>query len=158
MNGNGGSASPQGKEQAVKITEVRIKLVEDLITSSERLLAFCSVVLDDEFVVHDLKIIDGTHGIFVAMPSRKRTRHCVCGCKNPLNAGFCNRCGCPLEEVQVERDDSGRTKMHADIAHPTRRRAREALEQAVIRAYWDEMALYAQPGYVSRYQVNGSSD
>ena len=45
------------------ITEVRIKLCEE---NNERLLAFCSVTFDNAFVVRDLKIIEGTKGVFVA--------------------------------------------------------------------------------------------
>ena len=64
------------------ITEVRIKLMEDH-NENERLQAFCSVTFDDAFVVRDLKIIEGTKGSFVAMPSRKLTDRCGgCGCKN----------------------------------------------------------------------------
>ena len=59
------------------ITEVRIKLCEE---NNERLLAFCSVTFDNAFVVRDLKIIEGTKGMFVAMPSRKLTDRCgKCG-------------------------------------------------------------------------------
>ena len=57
------------------ITEVRIKLMEDN-NENERLQAFCSVTFDDAFVVRDLKIIEGTKGSFVAMPSRKLTDRC----------------------------------------------------------------------------------
>ena len=57
----------------MEITEVRIKLVEG---SDDRLQAFCSITFDDCFVVRDLKIIDGSNGPFVAMPSRKLTAHC----------------------------------------------------------------------------------
>ena len=75
----------------MKITEVRIKLIED---AAERLLAFCSITLDSAFVVRDMKIIVGPNGPFVAMPSRKLTSHCQgCGCKNPIRANFCNQCG-----------------------------------------------------------------
>ena len=52
------------------ITEVRIKLMEE---SEDRLRAFCSITFDQAFVVRDLKIIEGTNGPFVAMPSRKMT-------------------------------------------------------------------------------------
>ena len=59
------------------ITEVRIKLMED---SDDRLQAFCSITIDDCFVIRDLKIIEGSSGPFVAMPSRKLTSHCPqCG-------------------------------------------------------------------------------
>ena len=66
----------------MEITEVRVKLMEE---PGERLQAFCSITFDDAFVVRDLKIIEGTTGPFVAMPSRKLTAHCPqCGCKNHL--------------------------------------------------------------------------
>ncbi len=58
----------------MEITEVRIKLMEE---PGERLKAFCSITFDNCFVVRDLKIIDGTNGPFVAMPSRKLTSHCA---------------------------------------------------------------------------------
>ena len=48
------------------ITEVRIKLCEE---NNERLLAFCSVTFNNAFVVRDLKVIEGTKGIFVAIGS-----------------------------------------------------------------------------------------
>ena len=70
----------------MEITEVRIKLMEE---PGERLKAFCSITFDDCFVVRDLKIIEGTNGPFVAMPSRKLTSHCPrCGMKNHLRAGL----------------------------------------------------------------------
>ena len=56
----------------MEITEVRIKLMEE---PGERLKAFCSITFDNCFVVRDLKIIDGSNGPFVAMPSRKLTTH-----------------------------------------------------------------------------------
>lgn len=51
----------------MKITEVRIRRIEN----EGKMRAVASVTFDDCFVVHDIKIIDGTNGRFVAMPSRK---------------------------------------------------------------------------------------
>src|SRR5256885_10243763 len=87
--------------------------------NNERLQAFCSVTFDDAFVVRDLKIIEGTKGSFVAMPSRKLTDRCPgCGCKNHLRARFCNQCGGRLDEDRATRDATGRAKLHAAIAPP----------------------------------------
>lgn len=131
------------------ITEVRIKLCE---MNSERLLAFCSVTFAGAFVVRDLKIIDGTRGVFVAMPSRKLTDRCGgCGFKNHLRARFCNGCGHRLDENRAGRDADGRAKLHADIAHPINPRARQEVQDAVVKAYQDEKARAATPGYVCRY-------
>ena len=51
----------------MKITDVRIRRVSD----EGKMKAVASVTFDSEFVVHDIKIIDGQNGLFVAMPSRK---------------------------------------------------------------------------------------
>ena len=131
------------------ITEVRIKLCEE---NNERLLAFCSVTFDNAFVVRDLKIIEGTKGMFVAMPSRKLTDRCgKCGCKNHLRARFCNQCGGKLDEDRATRDADGRAKLHADIAHPINSACREVIQGHVIRAYQEERERSKQPGYVCTY-------
>lgn len=51
----------------MKITDVRVKLV----TSESRLRGIATITFDDSFVVHDIRIIEGENGIFVAMPSKK---------------------------------------------------------------------------------------
>jgi stage V sporulation protein G len=133
----------------VVITEVRIKLMED---NNERLLAFCSVTFDDAFVVRDLKIIEGSKGSFVAMPSRKLTDRCgQCGCKNHLRARYCNQCGHKLDEDRAIRDADGRAKLHADIAHPINSACREVIQSAILKAYWEEKERSKQPGYVCTY-------
>jgi len=133
----------------VVITEVRIKLMED---NNERLQAFCSVTFDDAFVVRDLKIIEGTKGSFVAMPSRKLTDRCgQCGCKNHLRARYCNQCGHKLDEDRATRDADGRAKLHADIAHPINSACREVIQSAVLRSFKEERERSKQPGYVCTY-------
>lgn len=49
------------------ITDVRIRK----ITSEGKMKAIVSVTFDNEFVVHDIKVIEGQNGLFIAMPSRK---------------------------------------------------------------------------------------
>ncbi len=133
------------------ITEVRIKLMEDH-NDNERLQAFCSVTFDDAFVVRDLKIIEGTKGPFVAMPSRKLTDRCPgCGCKNHLRSRFCNQCGCKLDENRATRDADGRAKLHADIAHPINSACREVIQTAVLKSFTEEKERSKQPGYVCSY-------
>ena len=133
------------------ITEVRIKLMDDS-HENERLQAFCSVTFDDAFVVRDLKIIEGTKGSFVAMPSRKLTDRCPgCGCKNHLRARFCNSCGGKLDEDRATRDADGRVKLHADIAHPINSACREVIQTAVLKAYHAERERSKLPGYVCTY-------
>ena len=133
----------------MEITEVRVKLMEE---PGERLQAFCSITFDDAFVVRDLKIIEGTTGPFVAMPSRKLTAHCPqCGCKNHLRAAYCNQCGGRLKEQPAGKDDEGRAKLYADIAHPINSACREMIQQRVIQAFEEEKARSKLPGYVPSY-------
>lgn len=51
----------------MNITDVRLRKVGE----EGKLKAIASVTFDDEFVVHDIKVIDGQNGLFIAMPSRK---------------------------------------------------------------------------------------
>ena len=51
----------------MQITDVRIRKVE----KEGKMNAVVSITIDDEFVVHDIKIIEGEKGLFIAMPSRK---------------------------------------------------------------------------------------
>jgi stage V sporulation protein G len=140
----------------VVITEVRIKLMED---NNERLQAFCSVTFDDAFVVRDLKIIEGSKGSFVAMPSRKLTDRCgQCGCKNHLRARHCNQCGHKLDEERALRDADGRAKLHADIAHPINSACREVIQGAILKSYREERERAKQPGYVCTYDELDAGD
>src|SRR5947208_12007779 len=137
------------RRTSVVITEVRIKLMDE---NNERLQAFCSVTFDDCFVIRDLKIIEGTKGSFVAMPSRKLTDRCGgCGSKNHLRARHCNQCGTRLDENRAIRDADGRAKLHADIGHPINSTCREYIQSAIIKAFQEERERSKQPGYVCRY-------
>jgi stage V sporulation protein G len=129
----------------MEISEVRVKLIEN---KDDRLKAFCSVTMDNEFVVRDIKIIEGTNGYFVAMPSRKMSDHCEkCGGKNHLRARFCNNCGAALPEDRARKDMKGRMKLHADIAHPINADCRKKIQDKVITAFTEELERSKQPGY-----------
>lgn len=51
----------------MQVTDVRIRK----ITKEGKMKAVVSITLDDEFVIHDIKIIEGEKGLFIAMPSRR---------------------------------------------------------------------------------------
>ena len=51
----------------MQITDVRVRK----ITKEGKMKAIVSITLDEEFVVHDIKVIEGEKGLFIAMPSRK---------------------------------------------------------------------------------------
>ena len=130
----------------MNITEVRVKLMSN---RQDKLQAFCSITLDDDFVIRDLKIIEGSSGPFVAMPSRKLADKCgKCSTKNHLRAKFCNECGNKLGGDRSSRDAKGRAKLHVDIAHPINPECREKLQERILRAYAEEVEKSQQEGYV----------
>ena len=137
----------------MNITEVRVKLTE---AKKNRLQAFCSITIDNDFVVRDLKIIEGYKGAFVAMPSRKLADKCTkCGCKNHLRARFCNDCGAKLDDKralgesrgEAREESRGKFKLYADTAHPINSKCRDEIEQKVLAAFKEETEKAKQPGY-----------
>lgn len=52
----------------MQISDVRVRKVSGL---EGKLRAYCSVVFDEMFVIHDLRVMEGVNGVFVAMPRRK---------------------------------------------------------------------------------------
>ncbi|MCR4782883.1 MAG: septation regulator SpoVG [Lachnospiraceae bacterium] len=53
----------------MNITDIRMRKIE----KEGKMKAVASITIDDEFVVHDIKVIEGEKGLFIAMPSRKAT-------------------------------------------------------------------------------------
>lgn len=66
----------------MKITDIRIRLMEK---DDSRLKAVASVTIDDCIAIHDIKIVDGTDGYFVSMPSRKSSRGEYRDIVHPIN-------------------------------------------------------------------------
>ncbi|MCF7955198.1 MAG: SpoVG family protein [Phycisphaerae bacterium] len=129
----------------MEITEVRVKLVAN---KDDRLKGFCSMTLDNDFVVRDIKVIEGTNGLFVAMPSRKMSDHCThCGGKNHLRSKYCNNCGGKLSEERAKQDDQGRMKLHADIAHPINAECRKNIQSTIVKAFEEEIEKSKLPDY-----------
>ncbi len=129
----------------MEITEVRVKLVR---SGPDKLHAFCSLTVDNAFVIRDLKVIEGSRGYFVAMPSRKLTDRCPrCDGKNHLRARFCNDCGARLPEDRAEKDEIGRARLHVDIAHPINSACRDLIQRKVLAAFHKEMDGAKQSGY-----------
>ena len=65
----------------MQITDVKIKK----IGGQERLRAVASITIDDAFVVHELRVIDGLNGLFVAMPSRRIDEMSFRDIAHPIN-------------------------------------------------------------------------
>jgi stage V sporulation protein G len=64
----------------MEITEVRVFPVDE-----DKLKAFVSIIIDDCFVVSDIKIINGNSGLFISMPSKKRKNGTFRDIAHPLN-------------------------------------------------------------------------
>ncbi len=119
--------------------------------SEDRLRAFCSITFDHSFVVRDLKIIEGSHGPFVAMPSRKLSNRCGrCGNKNHIRSNYCNNCGSRVRDNR-NLDDDAPNKLYADVAHPINQACRDLIQQHVVDEYRLELERAKLPGYISRY-------
>ena len=67
----------------MNITDVRIRKIND----ESKMKAVVSITFDDEFVVHDIKIIEGQNGLFIAMPSRKAADGEYRDIAHPINSG-----------------------------------------------------------------------
>ena len=127
----------------MELTDIQIELVS---FSSDRLRAFGRIVIDNSFMVRDIRILEGNQGLFVAMPSRKVMRPCPkCKEKNHLSANYCNECGGNLSKPQRE-SGSPEQRAFADIAHPINAECREKIEKAILLAFDDESRRASNPG------------
>ncbi len=73
------------------ITEVRVFVRNE---EDKKLKAYAAVTFDNVFVVRNIKVIEGSNGLFIAMPSRRIKQACPkCNFKNELRSKFCNHCG-----------------------------------------------------------------
>jgi stage V sporulation protein G len=121
----------------MEITEVRIFLKD---SPDKKLKAYATVTFDNAFVVRNIKVIQGTNGIFIAMPSRKVKQPCLkCGYKNEMRAKYCNQCGSSLPVAVRPVGEISAQAEHKDIAHPINQQFREYLQKKVLEAYEEEV-------------------
>lgn len=99
----------------MEVTNVRVKVMQ----SDGNLKAYATITFDDEFVVKDIKVVDGPKGLFIAMPSK------------PIK----NR----RTTEESEENPETREKFHKDIAHPINSAAREKIQKAILTAYEEEL-------------------
>ncbi|MBR1852902.1 MAG: septation regulator SpoVG [Lachnospiraceae bacterium] len=67
----------------MRITDVRVRK----LNKEGKMKAIVSITLDDEFVVHDIKVIEGEKGMFIAMPSKKASDGEYRDIAHPINSG-----------------------------------------------------------------------
>lgn len=66
----------------MRITDVRVRKV----AKEGKMKAVVSITIDDEFVVHDIKVIEGEKGLFIAMPSKKASDGEYRDIAHPINS------------------------------------------------------------------------
>ncbi|MBI5778918.1 MAG: septation protein SpoVG family protein [Planctomycetes bacterium] len=121
----------------MKITEVVVKLMDK---PGDSLKAFCNIVLDNGFIIRDLKVMLGSQGLCVAMPSRMIMVPCPeCRGHNPVFAQFCSACGCKLPNRSVTADARGRPELFTEIAFPVNKEFHSLITQKVLQAYETEL-------------------
>ena len=67
----------------MQITDVRVRKIE----KEGKMKAIVSITIDNEFVVHDIKVIEGEKGLFIAMPSRRAADGEYRDIAHPINSG-----------------------------------------------------------------------
>ena len=82
----------------MQITDVRIRKVE----KEGKMKAVVSITIDEEFVVHDIKGIDGEKGLFIAMPSRKAADGEYRDIAHPINSDTRNK----IQQIILEKYES----------------------------------------------------
>ena len=132
------------------VTKVRI---HGVAAGNPFLLAFASSTLDDMFVIHDLKVIQGKERIFVAMPDRKIVEGCLdCGCLNFLEAHVCHHCRRVLIVDPPDPEVHARIKVHTDIVHPLTSDCRALIENPVLDAFRKASDCIKQTGCLGPYE------
>lgn len=71
----------------MQVTDVRLRKIE----KEGKMRAIVSITLDNEFVIHDIKVIEGEKGLFIAMPSRKAADGEYRDIAHPINSGTRDR-------------------------------------------------------------------
>ena len=121
----------------MEITEIRVFQKEG---QDKKLKAYATVTFDNSFVVRNIKVIQGSGGLFIAMPSRKMKRLCQkCHFKNEVGSKFCSHCGAAIKPENQNTELSDAKAEHRDIAHPITQQFREYLQTKILEAYEKEI-------------------
>jgi stage V sporulation protein G len=96
----------------VEITDVRLRKIE----TEGKLRAYVSITFDDSFVVHDLRVIDGNKGMFVAMPSKRLPNGDHKDIAHPINTEIREKIqSAVLDVYQRELEEAPQAKVEAKV-------------------------------------------
>lgn len=90
----------------MQITDVRVKKV----TKEGKMKAIVSITIDNEFVVHDIKVIEGEKGLFIAMPSKKSLDGEYRDIAHPINSDTRDN----IQKIILERYAQSLTETETD--------------------------------------------
>lgn len=111
----------------MEITDVRLRKIE----TEGKLRAYVSVTFDDSFVVHDLRVIDGTKGMFVAMPSKRLPNGDHKDIAHPINTEIREKIqNAVLDVYNRELEEAPQVKVEAKVE--------EAVEEAKVEEKVEE--------------------
>lgn len=135
---------PHGSYKGVEEKTMNITMVYvELNDRGGPLRAYVDVVLDSNFMVHGLKVVEGERGMIVAMPSTRPKLMCPsCGHPDrPIVDDFCGNCGGQMpaynERVAASaaKQKDGKFRAHYDVCHPLNPQTRRMIEDVVLEAY-----------------------
>ncbi|MCS4487251.1 septation regulator SpoVG [Staphylococcus americanisciuri] len=85
----------------MKVTDVRLRKIQ----TEGRMKALVSITLEDAFVIHDLRVIEGNSGLFVAMPSKRTADGEFCDIAHPINSEMRQAIQDAVMKVYEETDE-----------------------------------------------------
>lgn len=110
------------------VTECRVTPVGD--SESGRLRAYASLILDGRLAIHDLKVVEGKHGQFIDMPSRRRHVRCPdCEARCSVTDRYCHACGAFLDPP--EHPD----RPFVSVVHPLDANFRQYLTDFILKEH-----------------------
>ncbi len=92
----------------MQVTDVRVRKIE----KEGKMKAIVSITFDNEFVIHDIKVIEGEKGLFIAMPSRKAADGEYRDTAHPINQGTREM----IQRVILEKYESTTLESAAEAA------------------------------------------
>ena len=107
-NTENGLCNISWEEQGMEITDIRIRRV----AAEGKLKAYVTVTFDDSFVVHNVKVIEGKSGVFIAMPSRRTKTGEYKDIAHPINSDF------RAELQQMILDRYAELPHDSEVLHP----------------------------------------
>ncbi len=110
----------------MEITDVRLRKIE----TEGKLRAYVSVTFDDSFVVHDLRVIDGTKGMFVAMPSKRLPNGDHKDIAHPINTEIREKIqNAVLDVYNRELEEAPQVKVEAKVEEKEEEKVEEKEEE-----------------------------